>query len=396
MPSRREMLATGIGIMTIGAAGCLSNASGGGNASKSGNQTNGSSGKTGKSNKQTNKSSGTAANVEPYTVTVKPAGSHTFKQIPETFITQNWTDFTMAYGLQPNAVGSLSRLPTKFYDLIPDVEFNPDEITSIGGRSSYTKEVFYQYKPDVILIDPRYFKHYAGWDDTDIQRVENRVAPILGSMIHMPLMGRQPYYDLYGIMKKVAHIFQRQEQYQAWTDLHHPLLKDIQSQLPPKKERPSVTLLINGVHPDKGKFYPVKLNTQRRDTRTLRQLGLKDAFAGMSINGAVGYEALLRADPDYIASPNLGGSHEEWVEKVVKPFKNNPKGSQLTAVQEGNLMRVSGHYMGGIIDLFSLEAGAKQVFPNKFGKWPGRSRDISKSEQLFDRKRVSDIINGNL
>jgi iron complex transport system substrate-binding protein len=396
MPNRREMLATGIGVMTIGAAGCLSNASGSGEAPESGNQTNGSSGNTGKSGNQTDGSSGAAANVEPYTVTVKPAGSATFEQVPETFVTQNWIDFTMAYGLQPTAAGSLSRHPSKFYDLIPDVEYNPDEITSIEGRSSYTKEVMYQLKPDVILIDPRFLKHYSSWEDVDIQRVENRVAPILGSMIHMPLMGTQPYYDLYGVMKKVAKIFQRQEQYQAWTDLHHPLLADVQSRLPPKKERPTVTLLINGVHPDQGKFYPVKLNTQRKDTRTLRQLGLKDAFAGMSIDGAVGYEALLRADPDYIAAPNLSSSHEEWVNAVVKPFKNNPKGSQLTAVQNENLMRVSGHYMGAIIDLFSLEAGAKQTFPDEFGKWPGRFKDIPKSEQLFDRQRVSDIINGNL
>jgi iron complex transport system substrate-binding protein len=397
MARRRQLLAASASLIAGGIAGCTSSSQNTGSNGSSSNETAaGNNSQSGGTTGNTSQTEGTTNGSGSYTVTVKPFGSHTFQKVPQTFLTHNWIDIGMAFGKMPKAAGSLSRHPEKFYKLLPNVNYNENEITELEGREGYDKEIFYQVNPDVILMDPRYLKHYANWDDADIQEIAQNVAPFLGSQIHQPIMGTKPYYDLYGAFEKAGKIFQRQDQFQAWKEFHTPYLSDIQSRLPPKEKRPTATLLINGVSPDSGEFYPVSLQNQRKDTRTLRQLGLKDAFAGQSIDGAVGYEALLQADPDVIASPSLGNSYKEFMNGTVKPFENNPKGSQLTAVQNGNIVRVSGHYMGPIIDLFSLEAGAKQVFPDEFGEWPGPIADFSNDEQLFDRQRVSDLINGNV
>jgi iron complex transport system substrate-binding protein len=396
MPRRRQLLAASASLIAGGIAGCTSSSQNSGTSGSSSNETAGNDSQSEGASGGTSQSEGTTSGSGSYTVTVKPFGSHTFQKVPETFLTHNWIDIGMAFGKMPKAAGSLGRHPEKFYKLVPNVNYNENDITELEGREGYDKEVFYQVNPDVILMDPRYLKHYANWDDADIQEIAKNVAPFLGSQIHQPIMDTKPYYDLYGAFEKAGKIFQRQDQFKAWKQFHTPYLSDIQSRLPPKKERPTATLLINGVSPDSGEFYPVSLQNQRKDTRTLRQLGLKDAFAGQSIDGAVGYEALLQADPDVIASPSLGNSYKEFVKGTVKPFENNSKGSQLTAVKGGNIVRVSGHYMGPIIDLFSLEAGAKQVFPDEFGEWPGPIADLSSNEQLFDRQRVADLINGNI
>lgn len=380
--------------MAIGAAGCLSSDGSSTSDEKPAENPTDDNSSDNQNNDSSNDGSTNNGEIKPYTVTVKPSGSYTFEEVPETFVTQNWIDETMAYGLQPDGSGAVSRHPTKYYELLPDVEYNPEEIHQVGGRSAFTKEFFYKHQPDVILMDERYFKVYSKWEDKDIEIVENRVAPILGSLIHMEFMGHEPYYSLYEVMEKIAKIFQRQPQYEAWKDFHHPFLDEVQSVIP-QDEEITGTVLINGVSPDKGKFYPVTPFGKRLDTRTTRQLGIRDAFAGMDIKGAVGYEALLKADPDYIIAPSLGYSYEGW-QKIVQGFKNDALGSQLSAVQNENLIRVSGHYMGAIIDMFSLEAGAKQVYPEHFGEWHGKFTDLSKSEHLFDRQRMSDIINNRL
>ncbi|MDS0293670.1 hypothetical protein [Halogeometricum luteum] len=43
---------------------------------------------------------------------------------------------------------------------------------------------------------------------------------------------------------------------------------------------------------------------------------------------------------------------------------------------------------------------AKQVYPDRFGEWPGFEEqrvlpEIPEAERLFDRGRVAEIINGN-
>lgn len=339
----------------------------------------------------------TSSGTESYTVTVEPYGSHTFEEVPETYMTQNWIDFGMALNKAPKATGGFISPNTKFYDLLPELEWDPDEITQVEGRSGYSKETFYEVDPDVILLDPRHLKYYADWDDEDIEEIANNVAPFLGSQLHAPILEEEPYYEMYEAFEKVATIFQRQERFQAFEQLHDEVLEEVQSRLPPEDERPTATLLINGIQPDSGNFTPANINGKRKDTHTLRQLGVKDAFADTEVDGQVGYEALLQVDPDYIVEPSLArGSYDRLQNQILGGFEDNNKGNQLTAVQNGNVVRVAGTFMGPIIELFSLEAGAKQIYPEEFGEWPGPVGELSEDEQLFDRQRLTEIIRGDI
>lgn len=51
------------------------------------------------------------------------------------------------------------------------------------------------------------------------------------------------------------------------------------------------------------------------------------------------------------------------------------------------------------MNLFQLEMTAKQLFPERFGAWPGYGDgesypEIPEAERLFDRERVTDIVAG--
>jgi iron complex transport system substrate-binding protein len=46
--------------------------------------------------------------------------------------------------------------------------------------------------------------------------------------------------------------------------------------------------------------------------------------------------------------------------------------------------------------MFQTEMVAKQVYPDIFGEFPGLGEPVPESEQLFDRQRVADIINGDI
>lgn len=342
---------------------------------------------------------------ESYTVTVKPNPPHTFAEVPETYaaIPSVWMDIGMALGKQPTATASLERAPRKFYERLPDVSFDEDEIMKLAddSESGFDKENFYAADCDVHLIDPRMLQFYANWNESDIEEITDGAGPFLGSSIRFAsssVTEEGPYYDLYGAFEKAAEIFQRTERYQAWESLHAEFMERIESELPPEDQRPTVAAIWRGVNPDSGQFRIAALDPMQNNTLTYRRLGMNDAFEGSIPDGPIGYEELLRVDPDYIGA--VGGltslSNEEFVETVVEPFEDNTNGQKLTAVEEGNLVRTGGQFMGPIVDLFSTEALAKMVYPDTFGEWPGASDEIPASEQLFDRQAVADIINGNL
>jgi iron complex transport system substrate-binding protein len=64
-------------------------------------------------------------------------------------------------------------------------------------------------------------------------------------------------------------------------------------------------------------------------------------------------------------------------------------------VKEGNVFRGGGRYQGPIVNLFVTEVLAKQLYPETFGEFTGIG-DVQDGEQLFDRQRVADIINGDI
>ena len=67
-------------------------------------------------------------------------------------------------------------------------------------------------------------------------------------------------------------------------------------------------------------------------------------------------------------------------------MQNDNTAKSLTAVQVGRVYPAGGMYQGPIINLSKTERAAKQLYPDEFGA----------DEQLFDRQRVADIINGEI
>ena len=79
----------------------------------------------------------------------------------------------------------------------------------------------------------------------------------------------------------------------------------------------------------------------------------------------------------------------------MEMMRNDPVGQELTAVQGGRLYRGGTELQGPIINLFQTEIAAKQFYSDTFGEWKGLGNTPT-DEQLFDRQRVSDIINGDI
>ncbi|MFD1600604.1 ABC transporter substrate-binding protein [Halobellus rarus] len=333
-----------------------------------------------------------------YDVTVEPSGRHTFEEVPETYasIPGAWMDIAMALGIQPKAVASFDRLPVKYYEALPDVEFDVDDVQTLGesAESQYDKEVFYEVDADVHLMDPRMLKKYSGWDDADLEEIEANVGPLLGSMIRFPYDGRDPYYTLYEAFEKAAQIFQRQAQYDAWVDLKESVYADVRSRVP--DDAPTVAAFNFGFDVEGGQFYAANIDAPRNDARTFRLLGVDNAFEGDSYVPfkPIGHEALLEIDPDYIGViGQLSYVDNETFQATIEAAQAHETLGQLTAVENGNFLRTGGQYMGPIVDLFSTEALAMQLYPDEFGQWPGSIEDVPAENQLFDRAQVATIIN---
>ncbi|AFZ73460.1 ABC transporter substrate-binding protein [Natronobacterium gregoryi] len=386
MVNRRRVLASSASLAAAGVAGCL-----GGESDPADDS--GSSGP----NDENGDSGG-----QSYEVCLEPGGCHTFDAVPESFfvIPGSQEDMAMSLGLQPEAHAYPHRKPYKFYDQLPGVDIDLDDTLQYGeGESArnYDKEIFYEVDPDVILADPRMLQNYSSWSDADMKEIEQNVAPYLGSYIRFDYEGEQPYYTLYELFEKVTEIFQRQDQYEAWIDLRDDFMAEIEANLPPEDERPTAAVFWRGIDADAGLFQPAPISEKRNDVRSFRDLGIEDAFADRDIEGDVGYETLLEIDPDYLAALNLSSmTGEEWHSQVVEPLEDHSTARTLSAVQDGNVVRASGQFMGPVTHLFSTEALAKQVYPDRFGEWPGDSADIPEDEQLFDRERMADIVDGNL
>ncbi|RYJ07727.1 ABC transporter substrate-binding protein [Halogeometricum borinquense] len=389
VPRRRDVLKAGCSILGGGMlAGCLGNDDASSADSTAAEST-------------TNGESTTANDAStPYDVTVKPAGTNTFEEVPETYASfpGAWMDIAMALGIQPAAMMSLEQEQLKYYEALPDIDVDLDSVQPLleSSESEFDKEAFYEVDADVHLMDPRILKRYSGWDDSDLKEIEQNVGPILGSLIRFPY-DRDPYYTLYEAFEKAAKIFQRQAQYEAWVDLKDSVFTEIQSRLP--DDSPTVGAFIIRFNVDGKGFMAANIDAFRNDTRTFRKLGVDTAFKGETYvpYKKIGYEKLLEVDPEYIALvDNLTKSDNETFQETVEAAKNHETMSQLTAVQNDNFVRSAGTNMGPVIDLFSAEAVAMQLFPDEFGEWPGTIDDIPTENQLFDRQRVADIINGDV
>jgi iron complex transport system substrate-binding protein len=240
--------------------------------------------------------------------------------------------------------------------------------------------------------------NWFDWDQSDVEEIANNVAPFVGNLIFRreDEWHDYRYYTLYEAFEKVAQVFQQEERYRAFERLHDGFIADIQAQMPPASERPNVLLTFEGTN-EPETFSPYRLNDRGTSKKQWRDLGVSDALAGTGVEGLsttdrgeLDYENLLEVDPDVL----LVRGHErksaaEFRDTVLAYMQDHPVGSELRAVQNGRVYRGGYLYQGPIHNLFLTERAAKQLYPDEFG-------EVTSDEQLFDRQRVADIVNGDI
>lgn len=351
-----------------------------------------------------------------YSVTMAPMGNVEFSSVPQNVMVYSllYADMAVAYG-RGDAVTSLGfdaeaggNTLDAYYARLNDVSFERDGVVQLNtGTESVNidKELFYRLDSDLHLVDPCLVLSFNGWEQSDIEEIRTNIGPWFGNTYSR--MHSQPpkecqeeyqYYTLWEIAEKVAQVFQTQQKFVELNAIHDNLIETIQSNLPPKNERPTVGAVIFM----EGTFYPSQINSPGFSNAHVRPLNASDAFAAddVTYETSYDYETMLEIDPDVILH-QFGIASYYDVGAIRETLTEHPVGSQLTAVENGQVYPSGNPVQGPIMNLFQLEMTAKQLYPEQFGEWPEYVNgepypEIPEDEQLFDRGRVADIINGDI
>ncbi|WP_247730399.1 ABC transporter substrate-binding protein [Halovivax limisalsi] len=335
-----------------------------------------------------------------YSVTMEPVGTVAFESVPERWIAYDggYADMGVALGQADGmtGIGGADRYYTDVYDELPGVSVDHDRLEA--HPEVRTREEFYELDNDVHLYDPGMLINWFDWDQADVDEIAEQVGPFVGNLIfrRSDQWHDYRYYTLYEAFERVATVFQERERFEAFADLHDAFVADLQAQLPPADERPSVLLTYDETAtPDA--FSPYRLNDRGTSKKQWRDLGVQDALAGTGVEnlsttdrGKLDYEALLELDPDVI----LLRGHErtsaaQFRDEIVPYMAEHPVGGELTAVENGRVYRGGYLHQGPIHNLFLTERAAKQLYPDVFG-------DVTDDTELFDRQRVADIVTGEI
>ena len=377
MDRREYIVATGVGL-----AGAVAGCSGQSEADNGG---------SGGTNDTTE--SGTTSTDSSYSVSMEPVGEVTFESVPEVWVANNgsWADMGIALGLDaPEGVWLPSRYHTRYYDEIPGVSVDGSSIRELWGDSGVGKEQFYEMDADIHVMDPNFLLSRGSWDQSDIDEIETRIAPFFGNSIFST--GYEwhdyTYYTLYEAFEKLSQAFQRTDRFDAFQALHEEFQTSLEDIVPDSEsERPEVAIMWAGS--DEPTSFSPYLMEDGTSFKQWRDLGVRDAFAKTDVRdfhsdrSEVDFETLLDIDPEYLL---LRGQEDktrsEFEDTVVRSLEADPTGSELTAVQNGNVYRGGSLYQGPITNLVLTERAASQVY------------DVERD--LFDRQRVADIVAGDL
>jgi len=341
----------------------------------------------------------------PYSVEMAPMGTVEFEAVPD-----SWMAYFSTYGDMAIALGQADGLaglvftenwPRSFYDALPGVDVPFDDVPQLMGDSGMDKEAFYELDADVHLFDPNFIQLLADdWDDADFDEVRTEIGPIVGNSIRRRGADWHDYqyYSLYDAFEKIAQVFQERERYAALKEVHDDLIASVQADLPPAEERTTVGLLSINSDFEGGTFYAYPVH-DGNGHKQYRDLGMRGAFDD-HIEGSYAewdYEQILEVDPDALLF-QYGFSHvsTEDFEQRMTAMREDPVGSQLSAVQNDRLYRGGTSYQGPIVNLFQTEIAAKQFYPDTFGEWHGLETLEDEDAWLFDHQRVADIVRGDV
>ncbi|WP_267643609.1 ABC transporter substrate-binding protein [Haloarchaeobius amylolyticus] len=327
----------------------------------------------------------------PYSVAIEPVGEVSFDAVPETWVANNgsWADMGIALGLEPpKGVWLTNRYHTQYYDEIPGLSVDKSDMVSLY-QDGVSKELFYELDADVHVMDPNFLlNRFQGWKQGDVEEVTENVGPIFGNCIyaqHYPWHEDYRYYTLYEGFEKLAQVFQRTDRYEAFESLHDEFQANLAPHVPTKAEAPEAAVLW-GVGEAPEKFYPYIIGGGT-GFKHLRDLNVKDALADSDVKdfhgsrAAIDLETLLEVDPEVLLLRGYEAKSEsEFQSTVVASLEDHSTASALTAVQNGDVYRAGGLYQGPITNMVLTERTAGQLY--------------GVEEQLFDRQRVADIVNG--
>ena len=398
-PTRRDYLTFGGALF---GAGLLAGCAGGRDDERSDGETGGDESTAAAARTETATSTeGTATTGDaPYTVSMEPVGEVTFESVPERWVAYDggYADMAVALGRADGmtGIGGADRYYTDVYDELDGV--NVDQSTLEAHPEVRTKEEFYELDSDVHLYDPQMLVNWFDWDASDVDEITENVAPFYGNLVFRRSDGWHDYryYTLYEAFEKVAELFRETERFEAFAALHDEFLADVRSRLPPADERPNVFLTYEGTT-EPETFSPYRLDDRGTSKKQWRDLGVTDALAGTDIEnlsttnrGELDYENLLEIDPDVI----LVRGHErksasEFRETVLAYMEDHPVGGELAAVRNGRVYRGGYLNQGPIHNLFLTERAAKQLYPDVFGP-------VSGDDRYFDRRRVADVVDGDV
>ncbi|WP_132058831.1 ABC transporter substrate-binding protein [Halorussus amylolyticus] len=333
-----------------------------------------------------------------YTVSMAPVGDVTFDAVPETWEAYfpGYADMGVALGQADglSAVGQKARYYTSYYDELDGVSVDKDALVDLVGDSGIDKEIYYEVDNDVHLTDPEWLvsNDAFGLDADDIEEVENAVGPFVGNSIFRRTDEWHDYrfYTMYEAFEKVAQVFRKEDQYDAFASFHDDFVAEIQADLPSADARPN-GLLCFAASDEPEEFSPYRLTDKGANKKHFRDLGISDALSGTGVEGLsesnrgqIDYETMLEVDPDTLfVRGHETKTRAEFEDTVLAFMQGHNVASQLTAVENEDVYRGGPIYQGPIQNLFLTERFATLLYPDAY------------SGELFDRDELAAIVTGD-
>ena len=351
----------------------------------------------------------TASDV-PYTVEMSPMGAVTFKHVPARIVTldANYNDMLVGVRHQHGVIASgyANNQFDGYYLKIPSVDtaFDPklSYLSAGGGGTLFDKETLYSLHADVHHIDPLQLAHGRGWSADDVQEIATNVGPFFANRYSRTndYKGSEPYsyYTVWELSEKIGEVYRDTARVAQLKAVYDQMVAQIQAKLPPVEKRPTVGVVMYS----KAGFLPYSM-ARGFDTEQYRAVGAVDAFAdvknvayssgGGNLGGTrLDLEGMLSIDPDVLITPfailpGMRKNHD-----LLLTLKDDPLAKRLKAFQNNRLYPGGTPLQGPITLLFQVEMAAKQIYPEIFGEYHDDQK-YSSTEQLFDRDRVSTILN---